>query len=207
MSEVVTPGQATAISTNLNDRHLRPCPALALVILSWIEPIRMALLHPVTGTHIHPGPSQGTAQLLYDMSPLHQNGSELEARLLVGELAHFPSVAPPSANKGIDVSIARRREVGVGFQGAVRLGDDLLVGDETAVEKTAAGLVLRENGQGLLDVTEDLIYHPIDGLAHSAAMSIVTGILDAFLDRHHGIRCVLQIQGHHPSPSLTSMKQ
>lgn len=230
VNEGVTPGQATVISRS-NDRHHRVCPALALVTLRCIELIRMALLallarlrsfpriggriildlpHPVTGIHIHPGHLTGTGLVRCEMNlplDLRQNESELEAHLHVDEAARSRSVAPPLANMEIDVSIARHREAGVGSQDAVRPGDVLLVGDEIAVGKTAAPLVLRENGQDHLFGIEDLEFHRMDVLAHPAAMSTVIGIRDVFLDHHLGFRCGLQIQGHHLSPKLAPTKQ
>lgn len=228
MNEGVTPGLATAILTGPNDRHHRACPALALVILLWIDFNRMALLarlrrfliiggkivldlpHLVTGTHIRLDRLTGMGQALCEMSPLsglHQNGSELEVHPLVDEVAHSHSVAPRSANMEIDVSIVRHREVGVGFLGAVRHGDAPLVGDEIVGAKIAAGLVLRENGQDHLYGIEDFDHHPTDGLAHPAVMSTVIGILDIFLNRHLGFRCGLQTQERRQPSNLALMKQ
>lgn len=215
MNGAVTPDPAIAISNSLNDRHLHACPALALLILLWIDLNRGGLLarhrifmiiggrivldlpHPVAGTHIHLGRLTGTAQVLCEMSPRLaplQNGSEPEVHPLVDEVAHSHSAAPRSVSMEIDVSIARHPEVGVGFQGAVRLGDVPLVGDEIAVVKTATVLGLRENDQDHLYGREDLIHLPIDGLAHPAGMSTVIGILEIILGRHLGIRRDLHIQ-------------
>lgn len=112
--------------------------------------------------------------------------------------AHFRDVVLRLLNTERSVSTALHLETGVGFQGAVRPGGVLLVGDETAVAKNAGILISRDAGRGRLCGMGDLIRYPIGDLAHSVVTSSAIEIPAISHDLRPGIRFVLQTQGRRP---------